>query len=74
MKNRYLIQSLPHQHLAEDDKVRKLKVSCHALLLPDSHTASAGMGSAHALFLFLQLLKQLCLPPFVSHCQEIKTI
>lgn len=46
-------------------------VSC--LAPHDSQHSSAKPGSARALFLLLQLLKQLCLPPFVSCCQEIKT-
>lgn len=40
-------------------EVRKLKVSCHALLPPETHTTSAEVGSAHTLFLLLQLCKQL---------------
>lgn len=60
MKKRYLILSLLHHRcLTEMTEMRKLKVSCHALFPPESHTASAEVGSAHIIFLFLQVWKQL---------------
>lgn len=47
---------LHHPCLAEDDRSEKIK---GVVSLPESHIASAEMGSAHSLFLLLQPQKQL---------------